>query len=354
MPLIATLPEDVDAAFLAAALDLDAAPSDLRVSPVGTGQMGTCVRAAWTGSDGDARSVLVKLPAADPAARALVAGAYATEVRFYTELAPTLAVRVPTCHLAALGDDGAFTLVLEDLAPRVQGDQIAGCTAAQARAAAVNLAGLHGPRWCDPSLEDVEGLGAATAEDAAMLAELYGPTTDLFLDAVGDLLTTEDAATLRACGAVIADWSLARPERFAPVHGDYRLDNLLFAPPEQPDLDVVAVDWQTVSRGLPARDLAYLLGTGLEPTLRARVERDIVEAYRAALGTHGVDLDTFTAEQAWDDYRLAMLQGPLVTVFGCAYGTRTERGDRMFAAMASRSAAAIRALGSLALAAHPA
>lgn len=354
MPLIATLPEDVDAAFLVAALDLDAAPTDLRVSPVGTGQMGTCVRAAWTASDGDVQSALVKLPAADPAARALVAGAYATEVRFYTELAPTLAVRVPRCHHAAVGEEGRFTLVLEDLAPRVQGDQIAGCTAAQARAAAINLAGLHGPRWCDPSLDAVEGLGAATADDAAMLAELYGPTTDLFLDAIGHLLTPEDAATVRACGEVIAAWSLARPGRFALVHGDYRLDNLLFAPPERPDLDVVAVDWQTVSRGLPARDLAYLLGTGLEPALRASVERDIVEAYRAALGAHGVDLDVYTAEEAWEDYRLAMLQGPLVTVFGCAYGTRTERGDRMFAAMASRSATAIRALGSLELAAHAA
>ena len=37
-----------------------------------------------------------------------------------------------------------------------------------------------------------------------------------------------------------------------------------------------------------------------------------------------------------------MVQGPLVAVFGCAYGTRTERGDQMFAAMVRRSCAAIR------------
>ena len=51
----------------------------------------------------------------------------------------------------------------------------------------------------------------------------------------------------------------------------------------------------------------------------------------------------------WDDYRFAMLQGPLVTVFGCAYGTRSERGDAMFAVMLARSCAAIRDLGSLTL-----
>ena len=44
-----------------------------------------------------------------------------------------------------------------------------------------------------------------------------------------------------------------------------------------------------------------------------------------------------------------MVQGPLVAVFGYAYGTRTERGDRMFAAMAQRACAAIRDLDTLAL-----
>jgi hypothetical protein len=44
-----------------------------------------------------------------------------------------------------------------------------------------------------------------------------------------------------------------------------------------------------------------------------------------------------------------MLQGPLVATFGCAFGTRSERGDRMFATMVARSCAAIRELGTLAL-----
>ena len=42
-----------------------------------------------------------------------------------------------------------------------------------------------------------------------------------------------------------------------------------------------------------------------------------------------------------------MVQGPLVAVFGYAYGTRTERGDRMFAAMVRRACAAIRDLDTL-------
>ena len=42
-----------------------------------------------------------------------------------------------------------------------------------------------------------------------------------------------------------------------------------------------------------------------------------------------------------------MLQGPLITIVGAAYGAPTERGDEMFLAMATRSAQAIRDHGTL-------
>ena len=50
------------------------------------------------------------------------------------------------------------------------------------------------------------------------------------------------------------------------VHGDYRLDNLMF----HPDGTVAAVDWQTLGVGLAGRDLAYLIATSLEPDARQR------------------------------------------------------------------------------------
>lgn len=318
----------------------------VRAEPVGTGQIGTCHRLHLDG-EGVPATVLAKLPAVDPAARELLAGVYRTETIFYAEVAPTVAIRVPACHHAAMStDSGDFVLLLEDLAPAVQGDQLVGCSADQARDAAVNLAGLHGPRWCDPTLLDLDGVTLTDAEGATLLAELYGPATDIFLDGLGDLLAPEDHDTLRACVAVTERWTLARSERFGLVHGDYRLDNLLFPPDGGPGS--VAVDWQTLSLGLPARDLAYLLGTGLPVADRRAHERDLVAVYHSALVGHGVA--SYSAEQAWDDYRFAMLQGPLVSVFGCAYGTRTDRGDRMFAAMVTRSCAAIRDLDSLEMA----
>ncbi|GAA4699141.1 phosphotransferase [Nocardioides conyzicola] len=332
--------EELTAAWLGEVLGREV--GELAVEQVGTGQIGTCFRLRF-GAD---ESVLVKLPPPDTSARDMMAGAYRGEVRFYQQLAATVAVRTPDCHLAEIAEDsGDFVIVLEDMAPAEQGDQIAGCTGAQARDAVVNLAGLHGPRWCDPTLADIDTLSVNGPDDIALLLDMWEPTCELFLSGLGDLIPAEDAATLRACGTVIERWLLARSERFAPVHGDYRLDNLLFPP--DGGAGVVAVDWQTLSLALPARDLAYFVGTSLTTDDRRLHERELVAAYHAALTSYGVE--GYSAEQCWDDYVFAMIQGPLVSIFGCAYGTRTERGDRMFAVMIARTCAAIRDLGTLAL-----
>ncbi len=322
---------------------LGATVDAVTAEPVGTGQIGSVFRLQLTGA-GVPERLLAKLPAADPGTRGMLAGAYRQEVRFYTEIAGTVAARTPRCHHAEIHGDGSeFVLLLEDLAPARQGDQIAGCTVAHADAAVANLAGLHAPRWCDESLLDIEGFSRNGPEEAATLGELYGPTTEIFLDRLGDRLGPGDRDTVRACGAVIADWLLACPERFGLVHGDYRLDNLLFGPGAT--AVVTAVDWQTVNLGLPARDLAYFVTTSLDPEIRRAVESDLVATYHRRLLELGVT--GYTLDDCRRDYRFAALQGPLVAVFGAAYGTPSERGDAMFATMIRRSCAAIRDLESL-------
>jgi hypothetical protein len=313
---------------------------------VGTGQIGTCYRLTLESptAPGGTERIVAKLPAPDPGLREMLAGAYRGEVRFYRELAATVAVRAPAVHHVAMTPGtGDFTLLLEDLAPWVQGDQIAGCTVAQARDAAVNLAGLHGPRWCDPALLDVEGLSINGPADAALLAEVYAPAVETFASDLGGLLEPADVEVLRRSADAIEAWALARAERFALVHGDYRLDNLLF--PDDGSPGVCAVDWQTLSLALPARDVAYLVATSL-PVAERRVHEDaLVAAYHEALLGYGVE--GYDLASCREDYRFAMLQGPLVAVLGCVYGTRTDRGDRMFATMIRRSCTAIRDLETL-------
>jgi hypothetical protein len=320
----------------------DVTVTELGVTPIGTGQMGSSFRLAPT-YDGVASALpatlVAKVPGGNPESRGTAAGAYRTEVRFYQRLATTVAVRVPHCHHAWSTDDGTdFLLLLEDLAPATQGDQLAGCTAAEAEAAARTLAGLHGPRWCDPTLSDPDGAGLAVvdADQAGLLAEVLGPMTDVFVDRMGDRLDPTDREVLERVPAVAGAWLLGRSERFGPVHGDYRLDNLMFGP----DGTVTAVDWQTVSLGLPTRDLAFLCATSLTVAARRAHEGEVVSAYWDALLDHGVD--DHPLEECLEDYRYALLQAPLIIVLGCAVAAPTARGDAMFLAMASRACAAIR------------
>ncbi|GAA2263201.1 phosphotransferase [Actinomadura luteofluorescens] len=334
-------PTRLNAAWLSEVLG--ATVTGVRWRPVGTGQMSGCFRGELTGDGAPARLV-AKLPAADQATREMLKGIYRTEVRFYLDLASTVAVRTPACRYGMLTEDATdFVLLLEDLHPGAQGDQLAGCTAAEALDCVVNLAGLHGPRWCDPALLDLDWLHRTGPEDGDGVTAALVPATEIFIDRFAGRLAAEDEATLRAVALRAGPWITARPERFSLVHGDYRLDNIIFAADGGPG--VAAVDWQTLTVGLPARDLAYFLGTGLTVADRRTRERDLVAAYHRALAGHGVT--GYSLEQCWDDYVFAFLQGPLITVLGCAYGTPTERGDEMFLAMAARSCAAIRDHGSL-------
>ena len=72
-----------------------------------------------------------------------------------------------------------------------------------------------------------------------------------------------------------------------------------------------------------------------------------MRAYHDALAGYGVEGYPF--EQCWNDYRYGLFQGPLISVLGAMYATRTDRGDEMFVAMTERSTAAIRETGALEL-----
>jgi hypothetical protein len=351
-PSIPGVIAEVTATWLSAVLSRPDAPvavDTVTHAVVGTGQTGSTYRVDVTyrdGADGALpSSFAVKLPSVDAAVRERVALGYRSEHTFYTRVADTVAVPVPTCHHIAIDGDGAeFVLVMDDLAPAEQGDQIRGCTRDEAVLAAQALAGLHGPRWCDPAWDALPGivLGRPDRAGAQGLTDIVAIAVDTTIERVGDRLDDADVATLRAVTPAITLWLLAEPSRFSVLHGDYRLDNLMFAPDRS---TVTVVDWQTLAVGLPARDLAYFVATSVEPDARAGIEDDAVRAYHEELlrhGVHGHDL-----EECRRDHRLAMLQVPLITTLGFAFSAATDRGDDMAVAMLTRGCAAIRDHGTL-------
>ena len=326
---------------------LDVRVRALRSEPVGTGQMAHNERIfiEYEGDATGAPTTLVgKFPSPNEASRgAGAAGAYRAEVLFYTELAQGLSIRTPASFYGAISEDSAtFTLLLEDMAPAVQGDQIEGATDVQIEAAVANLAGLHAPRWNDPSLREIDWISFGTNPG---YGQFIRAATPAFIERYADRLAPEDAETLHGFAAGVDRWAETQPASETLVHGDYRLDNLLFASAEG-GAPVSAVDWQTLSVGSGGRDLAYLLGNSSPPDRRRAHEKRMLEVYRRSMAELGTSLDMDEIQHA---YRHGSFQGPFITVLGAMAVGQTDRGDAMFMAMAHRCAAQIRDLDALAL-----
>ena len=350
---VAATAEDLTASWLTDALrgaGLEVTVTDVRSERVGTGQIGESHRLSLTYADGSAPApptLVAKIAGGSPEARERVAGGYEKEVGFYTELASTVTLRIPRCFYGAIAEDHqTFTLLLEDLAPAIPGVQAEGCTPEQAEDGVLSLVGLHAPRWNDDSLLGIDFLTPTDAATAEFLGQVLVTATEEFVTRYAAELDPADVVTLRQVAQAITAWQLARPSPFAIVHGDYRLDNLMFPPR---GAGVTALDWQTVTVGPPLRDVAYLLGTGLEVEARRAHEARLVATYHRELVARGIE--GYSLEQCMEDYRLGHLQGPMITVLGCIFATaeRSVRADGMFLAMARRSCAAIRDLDSLAM-----
>ncbi len=312
---------------------------DFTAERIGTGQLGKCFRYRLRLAGDDPavpRTLVGKFPSDDPTSRAtgVALRNYIKEVSFYRELASRLSISRPRCYYAEIEGEGPeFALLLSDLAPARQGDQLAGCSAEVARAAVLELVGLHAPSWNDASLRGVGWIGEPSRDHVAAYQGLYRSNLAGFLERYGARLDPDQREII----ADVAEskgppWELLG-DPFGLVHIDYRLDNLLIDERASPPR-VSVVDWQSITLGNPLADVAYFLGAGPLPETRRAIEREVVRDYHAALVRAGVA--DYTAEQCWNDYRRGVFSGFMVTVIASMLVQQTERGDEMFTAMARR------------------
>ena len=302
--------------------------------PIGTGQVGDSARftLSYDPPGAGPPSIAGKFAAADPASRrtAVALGLYAKEAGFYRDLAARLAIRTPRALASEIVPDASdFVLLFEDLGPARGGNQLAGCAIADAREAVRQLAGLHAPSWGNAALT-----GAAWLQPPPgaldLLRGAYPQATQVFSERYADDLAPELMAVCHQLAARSGDWFARAAALPCLIHGDYRLDNLLFdirggAEP------IGVLDWQTVAVGSGPTDLAYFLGAGVGTSLRAGHEDELVELYCEAMTRAGVPL---TRAAIWDDYRRGALHGVSTAVFSAAFVERTPRGDAMFLDMA--------------------
>ncbi len=306
------------------------------VDPIGTGQMSQCYRVRLSGGG----TVVVKLASEDPTSRAtgVGMGAYAREISFYSELAARIEGALPRCFYAAIDGDGWFTLVLEDVVGGRPGDQIAGCSADDARLAIRALARVHAPVFGDLHLGTAPWLNQPSPLHQGLL-EMLLPG---FLERYGNRITPRHAEVCRQFVAALDGWASDQRAPLGLVHGDYRLDNLLFT-----DTTCHVVDWQTVSWGPAMLDVSYFIGGGLPVEDRRMHEEDLVRTYFDELIAHGVT--GLTWDFCWEEYRRQTFHGLLMTIAASMVVVRTDRGDDMFMTQLERSAQQVLDLDALSL-----
>jgi len=343
LPAIADTPAALTAEWVTSALRASGTLTDgtvtgVELSPVGTGQMCDSLRVTLR-FDRDVEmppTMIAKLPAADETSRAtaLALRNYENEVRFYQQLAPHLPVHTPAAYYADIDvATASFVLLLEDMAPAEQGDQLRGCSAETAKVAVDELVRLHAPRWADPSLASLDWLHRDRDVQRAFLLSLLPAAWNGFRDRyAGDL----DADVLVAGGALFSRLDGYLDADDAPrtvVHGDYRLDNLLFDPGAG-GVPVTVVDWQTCTHGPAMQDVAYFIGAAMPADGRRDAEAALVDGYYAGLVAAGVS--GYGWDQCWRDYRRGTWAGLIMAVAASMLVERTARGDEMFLTMAAR------------------
>jgi hypothetical protein len=347
-------PGDLTAAWLTAAVG--AGPiADFGAERIGTGQMSECYRVQLTYADrgpgsGRPDSVVLKVAASDPVSRQTGAslGLYEREVCFYRDIAPGLRGPVAPCYHAAFdASAGIFDVLLGDANPAVVGDEIRGATIEQAQLAVTELARLQGPLIGDATLADAPWLHRDSPMNQGLITALHAG----FVDRYGDQIAPQHRMV---CERLVGGFDAYLAEEADAgriqglVHGDYRLDNMLFGAAGA-DRPLTVVDWQTVTWGPAMTDLAYFLGCAL-PAAERRTHYDaLLQAYLAALGPDApislADVREGVRRQSFFGVMMAIVSSMLVE--------RTERGDAMFMTMLQRHCEHVLDVDALAILAAP-
>ena len=264
----------------------------------GAGIIGQVTRVHLTTKGGEPHSIIAKFPspAAENRAVAATYDMYSREVGFYQNVAPLISLRVPACYFADFNPDTQdFVILMEDLKGYRIGDQVAGCTEADALAVVRGIADLHASTWAfqdervvshnNPSQRD--GMVAGFAMGWPVVEENFA---DLIPASAAALGVKMGAAVPRLLDAMCTD----------PVsisHADVRLDNVFFG-----DDEIALVDWQSVCTSAPEQDLAYFVTQSLADDVRR--SRDWVGVYHEALTSKGVD---YPLEACRERFRVSAL-----------------------------------------------
>lgn len=331
----------MDADWLTRALQaggVDAVVAGFAAKAVGTGQIGDSVRFTLTYARGEGpASVVGKFPSADPVSfsTGVALGNYHREVMFYRELADTARIATPRWYVAEVEEaTGEFVLLMEDLAPAEQGDQLQGVTLDQARLVIDEAAKLHASHWADPKLDTLPWVSAsAAAPPSQATPEAVQALWQGFRARYGERLTAWHVEVGERLTAGFKGFGSEGPRCL--THNDFRPDNMMFASAAG-GRPVTVLDWQSIAYGTGAVDVAYFLAGALPAEARRAHEAELLARYLEGLKAGGVG--GYSAEDLARDYRGGAFLLFLTAFFAAMIVKQTARGDDMFMQMIASAA----------------
>lgn len=328
-------PSKIDASWLTRMLNaagVDGRVSQFFTESIGTGQVGENIRFTLQGSGNLPATVVGKFPSPDPVSRqaGIDMQNYRREVHFYKELQHKVNIQTPIVyHVDIDNDSHNFVLMMEDLAPGIQGDQLAGCDLKSAQQAMRQLAHLHGPVWEDDSLN--HELITRSTNNRDTLKALYDAVSPGFLHRYANQLTEAEKSMVQLVGENLIAYTNNYRGPDTLIHIDYRLDNMMFGGP----YPLAVVDWQSVAYGCGLNDASYFVGTSINESVRAKNDEYLLREYYKELSTYGVDLSW---DECWKYYCHYAPAGLIMAVVASMIVGETKRGNEMFMVMARRSA----------------
>lgn len=329
------IPESVhelDSAWLSAALGRAVHVVGCERIAVGEGFVGQLARLRLA----DGGTLIAKLPTTDPGGRFLgeMLHLWEREARFYTDVAPHLSIRVAQTHLNLMDPaNGRFLLLMEDLAPARAGDQVIGATAAQARQVVEYIGRFHAQWWEHPLLDGLDWMPRVNDPATKLVVPLFAAGWPQFEERFRDRLPARTLDWVQRFGPTAAEFlDLYVNEPVTIIHGDFRLDNMMFGA----DGSVTLVDWQMATRAPGLSDVVYFTATNLEADVRAAHLDELLDLYAATLAAGGV-ADVPDREQIRDGYRRAVLLW-MVAMAGAIgqLDPANERGTALFDRIVTR------------------
>ena len=201
------------------------------------------------------------------------------------------------------------------------------------------LGRLHAPLIGSAALADAEWLNRETPVNQALITALYAGFADRYGEAITD-------SQREVCERLVNSFDAYAAEESARimglVHGDYRLDNMLFGRPGSLR-DLTVVDWQTVTWGPAVTDVAYFIGCALHVDDRRAHYDELLQAYHDGLGPN----PPLTLTEVRDGVRRQSFFGVMMSIVSSMLVARTDRGDEMFLTMLDRHSSHVLDTGAL-------